>query len=179
MRNQRFGFILCLALGVFGFAAKAQAQTVLADRLNLPSVGVITINNNYNPVIGRFQASTQSTVTQVTFEISDFAPPNNIGTLFSQSTLTVGGTAQSFVKLGYQADVSRAGTANAYALDDHTTLYHFRPEDTDAMSLSHATLALGGDIDTLDGWQLQAGLALDAYEAGTIGRLTLSAGRQF
>ena len=89
------------------------------------------------------------------------------------------GTAQSFVKFGYQADVSRAGTAYAYALDDHTTLYHFKPEDTDKLSLSHATLAVGGDIETLDGWRLQAGLAFDAYEVGTIGRLTLSAGRQF
>ena len=73
----------------------------------------------------------------------------------------------------------RAATAYAYALDDRTTLYHFTPEDSDALSLSHATLAVGGDIETVDGWQLHADLAFDAYKAGTIGRLTLSAGRQF
>ena len=55
MRNLRFGFILFLALGFFGFANKAQAQTVLVDQISLPQTRLVTINNNYNPEIGRFQ----------------------------------------------------------------------------------------------------------------------------
>ena len=104
---------------MFGLTDNARAQTVFVDQLNLSETGLITINNNYNPAIGNFQAGTQSTITQVTFEISDFAPPNNIETLFSQSTLTVAGTAFSYAS--YDASTFRATFTGSVALAANQT----------------------------------------------------------
>ena len=89
------------------------------------------------------------------------------------------GTAQGYVKFGYQADVSDTETAHAYALDDRTTLYHFSVTADDNTSLSHGTLAFGGALQSVGGWQLNGALAADVYDAGTIGRLSLTVARRF
>ena len=101
---------------------------------------------------------------------------------FADQMETPNGQFGYFGELGFQSDISDAGTAHAYALSDMTTLYSYDYETAgsdDDYSLSHSSLAFGASLARPDRWQLRSAIKLNHYRSGTITNLTLQASKTF